>query len=123
MNTTAEAEGGIAADAELRGATADIDEVPGSGFEEDVRCVGFDLAVRTAHDAVARLVSYAAKKGKSFNELSLNEYQHFSPLFGDDVYSITVESSLAARDNVGGTAPQRVAEALVRAKSMIKGNK
>ena len=76
-------------------------------------------AFRTAHDAVARLVSYAAKKGKSFQELSLNEYQNFSPVFGDDVYSITVESSLAARDNIGGTSPERVIEALVRAKKIV----
>jgi len=77
-------------------------------------------AFRTAHDAVARLVSYAAKKGKSFSELSLNEYQHFSALFGDDVYSITVESSLAARDNVGSTAPEQVAGALAKARDIIK---
>ena len=76
-------------------------------------------AFRTAHDIVARLVSYAMEKGKSFGELELAEYENFSPLFGDDVYSITVESSLAARDNIGGTAPKRVAEALARAKDII----
>jgi len=76
-------------------------------------------AFRTAHDAVSKLVSYAAKKGKSFQELSLNEYQNFSPVFGDDVYSITVESSLASRDNIGGTSPERVIEALARAKKIV----
>ncbi len=76
-------------------------------------------AFRTAHHIVARLVSYALEKGKSFSELKLTEYKEFSPLFGDDVYSITVESSLAARDNIGGTAPKQVAEALSRAKKII----
>ncbi len=75
-------------------------------------------AFRTAHDIVGKLVSYATEKGKSFSELKLTEYKGFSPLFGDDVYSITVESSLAARDNIGGTAPERVAEALSRAKKI-----
>ncbi len=79
-------------------------------------------AFRTAHDIVARLVSYAADKGKSLSELSLTEYKEFSPLFADDVHSITVESSLAARDNTGGTAPERVAEALSRAKNIIGGS-
>ena len=74
---------------------------------------------RTAHDIVARLVSYAMEKGKSFGELSLSEYQDFSPLFGKDVYSITVESSIAARDIIGGTAPKRVAQALAAAKKVI----
>jgi len=74
---------------------------------------------RTAHDTVAKLLNYAMEKGKSFSELKLTEYKGFSPLFGDDVYSITVESSLAARDDIGGTAPARVAEALSRAKKTI----
>jgi len=79
-------------------------------------------AFRTAHDIVARLVSYATEKGKSLSELSLTEYQGFSSLFGDDVYSITVESSLAARGNIGGTAPKQVAESLATAKETIGGS-
>ena len=76
-------------------------------------------AFRSAHDIVARLVSYAVKKDKVFGELSLAEYKEFSPLFEDDVYSVTVESSLAARDGTGSTSPERVAEALSRAKKLI----
>ncbi len=75
-------------------------------------------AFRSAHSIVAKLVSYALEKGKSLNELSLTEYKRFSPLFENDVLSITVESSLAARNNIGGTAPEQVAEALKRAKKI-----
>jgi len=78
---------------------------------------------RTAHDIVGRLVSYAMGKGKSFSDLSLAEYKGFSPLFGEDVYSITVESSIAARDVIGGTAPRQVERALDNAKKMIGGIK
>ncbi len=74
---------------------------------------------RTAHDIVARLVSYAIEQGKSFGELSLSEYKKFSPRFGDDVYLITVESSIAARDVFGGTAPKQVEQALASAKKLI----
>jgi len=74
---------------------------------------------RTAHDIVARLVSYAIEKGKSFSELSLTEYKDFSPLFGEDVYSITIESSIAARDIIGGTAPKQVEQALENAREII----
>ena len=59
------------------------------------------------------------RKSKSFSELSLAEYKKFSPLFGQDVYSITVESSIAARDIVGGTAPRQVRRALAAAKKTI----
>ena len=76
-------------------------------------------AFRTAHDIVARLVSYAMEKGKSFSQLSLAEYKEFSPSFGEDVYSITVESSIAARDVVGGTAPKQVERALAAAKKVV----
>ena len=75
---------------------------------------------RSAHDIVARLVSYAIEKDKSFAKLSLSEYKKFSPSFEDDVFSISVESSIAARDVVGGTAPKRVQQALAVAKKIIK---
>jgi argininosuccinate lyase len=74
---------------------------------------------RTAHGVVARLVSYAAEKGKSFHELTHEEYQQFSSLFGEDVYSITIESSLAARNVIGGTAPGRVEQALADARKLL----
>ncbi len=75
-------------------------------------------AFRTAHDTVARLVSYAMEKGKSFCELSLSEYKGFSPLFAEDVYSITVDSSIAARDVIGGTASKQVDRALAAAQKI-----
>ena len=74
---------------------------------------------RTAHDIVGRLVSYAVENGKSFSELNLSEYESFSPLFGEDVYSITVESSIANKNITGGTAPKQVKQALVTAKKII----
>jgi argininosuccinate lyase len=74
---------------------------------------------RTAHEIVGKLVSSAVKKGKSLSEFSYAEYSNFSPLFGEDVYSITVESSLAARDTIGGTAPKRVAQAVAAAKKIL----
>ncbi len=74
---------------------------------------------RSAHDIVAKLVSYAIEQNKTFGELSLAEYKRFSPLFAKDVFSITVESSLAARGVIGGTAPGQVAKALASAKKSI----
>jgi len=80
-------------------------------------------AFRAAHHIVARLVNYAMERGKSFSELSLGEYKEFSPLFGEDVYSITVESSIAARDVIGGTAPKQVDRALAAAKKLLGESK
>ncbi len=74
---------------------------------------------RNAHGIVARLVSYAVEKDKSFGELGISEFKRFSPLFGEDVKSITVASSIAARDVIGGTAPRQVEKALANAKKII----
>ena len=76
---------------------------------------------RSAHDIVARLVSYAARQEKALDELKLSEYREFSPRFDEDVLAITVESSLAARDNFGGTAPKRVEQALAEARKILQG--
>ena len=50
----------------------------------------------------------------------LSEYQRFSTNFEADVFEITAVSSAAARDNPGGTAPRRVAEALAQAETLLK---
>jgi len=78
---------------------------------------------RNAHDIVGKLVSYAIEKDKSFSQLSLDEYKQFSPLFEDDVGSITVKSSIAARDIIGGTSPKQVEKALATAKKIIGDSK
>jgi argininosuccinate lyase len=80
-------------------------------------------AFRTAHEVVGNLVNYAAGKGKTLAELDMKEYKKFSPLFGADVRSITIETSLAARNAVGGTAPVPVKKALAGARRIIAGKK
>jgi argininosuccinate lyase len=77
-------------------------------------------AFRTAHEIVGKLVNYAAEKGKTLAELDIKEYKKFSPLFKADVRSITVETSLAARDVTGGTAPGQVKKALAAARRIVR---
>ena len=76
-------------------------------------------AFRDAHGVVGKLVAYAVAREKTLGELSLKEYKKFSPRFGEDVFGVTVESSLAARNVPGGTAPAQVSKALARAKKML----
>jgi len=81
--------------------------------------VGKGESFRAAHEIVGRLVSYAAEKGKTFAEISINEYKKFSPSFGEDVRKIDVKSSLDARNVIGGTAPKRVKQALAEARKLV----
>ncbi len=74
---------------------------------------------RNAHGIVARLVAYAISQGKTFGELTLDEYRNFSPLFDKGVYEINVASSVAARNIPGGTAPGQVEKALEEAKKLL----
>jgi len=77
------------------------------------------LPFREAHTVMGKLVNYAIKKGKSFGDLKLTEFKRFSPMFSDDVFSITISESLASRNAIGGTAPSQVFKALAKARRMV----
>ena len=53
--------------------------------------------------------------------MSLAEYKKFSPKFGKDVYKISAQTSVAARNTVGGTAPAQVKKQLARARKLVNG--
>jgi argininosuccinate lyase len=75
------------------------------------------LPFRDAHEAVGLAVRRAEELGIDLPQLSLAELQGFSPLIGDDIFAmLTVEGSLAARNHIGGTAPEQVRAAIVRAR-------
>ena len=75
---------------------------------------------REAHGIVRELCRYSESEKKDLKGLKLEEYQGFSPIFDRDVYRITAESATAARDNPGGTAPRRVADALAQARQILE---
>mgnify|MGYP001446437292 CR=1 FL=1 len=75
------------------------------------------LAFRDAHEAVGKAVAAGIASGKDLSELSLDELRAFSAVIEHDVYSVlTLEGSVAARNHVGGTAPEQVRAAVGRAK-------
>ena len=80
------------------------------------------IPFRQAHTIVGKLVRYAIENKKALPELDIKEYKTFSPKFEEDVKSITVESSLAARDVPGGTAPEQVRMALAAARRTLNGS-
>ena len=82
--------------------------------------VGKGMPFREAHGIMRELSHHCDNWGIGLQNLPLVEYQKFSGLFQDDVYDITAESSAAARDNPGGTAPVRVAAALSDAKKILE---
>lgn len=83
--------------------------------------VGKGVPFREAHVIMGRLVQYSVEKGKTFRDLSLSEYKSSSQLFEEDVYNVTAEISIAARNVPGGTAPEQIAQQLGRARKIVQG--
>lgn len=78
------------------------------------------LEFRKAHELVGRVVTHAIEQGKQLEGITLEEYQGFSDLFGDDLYaSLSLESSLGSKSAIGGTSPERVRQALAKARMEI----
>ncbi len=75
---------------------------------------------REAHGIMRQLCAWCETGSKELSEVSLEDYRRFSPHFDADVYRITARASVAARDNPGGTAPNRVAEELRRARQLLE---
>ena len=82
--------------------------------------VGKGMPFREAHGIMRQLSRRCDDDNVSLQELPLAEYKKMSDLFTEDVYDIIAESSAAARDNYGGTAPARVAAALQEAKKVLE---
>ena len=77
---------------------------------------------RDAHEIVGKAVAYGVKHHKDLSEMSLEELQQFSSAIKEDVFEyLTLEGSVAARNHLGGTAPERVREAAQKAMSLIEG--
>jgi argininosuccinate lyase len=73
--------------------------------------VGKGLPFRQAHHVVGRIVSHCLKANKRLDELGINELRKFSNRFEKDVAGyLTLEKSLARKDQIGSTARQRVKE-------------
>lgn len=78
------------------------------------------VAFREAHGIVGKIVVKAIEAGVELGELSLGQLRHFSTRIEDDVFaSLTLEQTLAGKSVTGGTAPERVAEALSHARGLL----
>ena len=76
---------------------------------------------RTAHDIVGRVVRHASEADCDIAELSLDDLRSYSDVITDDVYKVlTLEGSVAARNHVGGTAPNQVLKQVERWEAIFK---
>jgi len=77
---------------------------------------------REAHEVVGRLVRERLAAGKDLGGITLNELRALDPRFTPSAIEETLpERSLASRSSPGGTAPDRVREALEDARKTLRG--
>lgn len=78
------------------------------------------IAFRDAHEVVGKAVALCVERACDLSDLTLDELQIFSSAIGDDVFDVlTLEGSVAARNHIGGTAPDQVRQAIVRGRASL----
>ncbi len=78
------------------------------------------LPFRDAHEAVAHAVRFCVDRNCDLADLPLADLQQFSKLIEADVFQVlTLEGSVAARDHIGGTAPNQVRAAIAHARAQL----
>lgn len=79
------------------------------------------VAFRDSHAIVGQAVAICIEANCDLSELPLEKLQALSPLINQDVYAIlTLEGSVAARNHLGGTAPEQVTAAAKRAANKLQ---
>ena len=79
------------------------------------------LPFRDAHEVVGKIVQFAISENKALAALTLPELQRFSDVIQEEVFAVLeLEGSVAARNHIGGTAPEQVKQALLRLEQKIK---
>ena len=82
--------------------------------------VGKGVPFRDAHEVVGKAVNHGIETGLDLSEMSLEALQQFSDHIGEDVFAVlTLEGSVAARNHLGGTAPNQVIKAVQQAKEKL----
>ena len=75
---------------------------------------------RTAHEKIGNAVRFALEKGVELGDLTLAELREFGPEFGEDFFSaISLTATLDCHDVIGGTARERVRQALAAVSDRI----
>ena len=80
------------------------------------------LPFRDAHEVVGKAVAYGVANSKDLSEMDIDELKGFSAMIDDDVFMVlSLEGSVAARNHIGGTAPEQVRKAIAEARERLKG--
>lgn len=75
---------------------------------------------RDAHEIVGKAVRHGLDSQQDLSQMNLETLQGFSSHIEKDIFSLlTAEGSVAARNHIGGTAPEQVRLAITRARQRL----
>ena len=82
------------------------------------------VAFRSAHEIVGKIVLYCIDKNMAIDDLSLDEFKSFSPIFNNDIYnSINLFTCVEERSVIGGPSSSSVKIQIEALKNFIYENK
>lgn len=83
--------------------------------------VNHGIPFRDAHGIVGRLVLYGIEQGKALDDLTLEEFQQFSPAFQKDIYeAISLTTCVEKRNTIGAPGHQAMEKEIAEAKEYLK---
>ena len=74
---------------------------------------------REAHEVIGALVARCEQQGRTFEDLTPDEFREAHPVFAEEPPALGLEAALAARSTTGGTAPEAVAGARAAARARL----
>ncbi|QEK13280.1 argininosuccinate lyase [Crassaminicella thermophila] len=78
------------------------------------------LPFRSAHEVVGKMVLYCIQKGKSIDDLTIEEFKNFSSIFTEDILDvIKIENCIASKVSQGSTAKASVERMIDKAKEFV----
>lgn len=81
-----------------------------------------NIPFRDAHEVVGKAVRFGVEQGLDLSVMSLEQLRQFSSVIDEDVFEVlTLEGSVALRKHRGGTAPERVRQAVKEARERLRG--
>jgi argininosuccinate lyase len=79
------------------------------------------MPFREAHHTVGKMVRWCVGKGCTFENLRLEDFKNFSPLFGDDVQErLTARACASNKESAGGTGREAMKRQLQQARRYLE---
>ena len=83
--------------------------------------VNHGVPFRDAHGIIGRIVLYCIEKQKPIDDMSLEELQSFSPVFGEDIYdAISMETCVDTRLTIGAPGREAMAQEIEKCRAALR---